>query len=348
MLPGVFAERYEEDMAIVRTKTQWCVLALAVVFLFTIPLYSSDTWLSRLIFLFIWIIAVLGLHILTGLCGLFSMAQAAFMGVGAYISAILVMRYGWSPWFTLPVAGLGAGALGLIMGVPSLRIKGFYFAVATLAAAFIITWMLGYFDGWTGGDWGMAVDTPSIGGLSFKSKGNYFYIAAILMVLAIVATKNIQRTKTGRAFIAIRDNELAAQVMGVNLFRYKSLALFLACFLAGIAGWLWAHDVRHIHPGQFGLMDAIWMIGILMIGGVGSTTGAIAGTVLLKGLDVAIVYLVPVLTDAWPSMGISIAASLRPLLFSLAIIIIMMLQPKGLYSLWGNLKVSYRLYPYSY
>jgi branched-chain amino acid transport system permease protein len=348
MLPGIFSTSYQQDMAVVRTKAQWFLLALSLVFVFTIPLYASLYWLTWFRLVFIWIIAVLGLHILTGLCGLFSMAQAAFMAVGAYTTAILCGRFGWSPWASLPMAGIAASVVGLVCGVPALRIKAFYFVMATLAASFVITWMIGYFAGWTGGVEGIYVAPPQIGGADLSLPVNAFYLAAVLAILGVLLAKNIQRTQTGRAFIAIRDNELAAQVMGVNLFRYKSLALLIAGFYAGIAGWLYAHSTLVISPDHFPLTSSVWMIGMLIVGGLGSTAGAIAGVVFLKLLDTLSEYLVPALSSAFPSASYAFATGLGTLLYALAILLFIVFQPRGLYHRWERLKVAYRLFPYSY
>jgi branched-chain amino acid transport system permease protein len=348
MLPGVFSVRYEEDIAIVRTKMQWLAVAASLIFIFTVPLYSSSYWLGWFIFLFVWIVAVLGLHVLTGLCGLFSVAQAAFMAVGAYTTGILTMRFGWSPWATLPVAGITTGLAGLIFGIPSLRIKGFYFAMATLAASFIVIWIISYFAGWTGGVHGMYVDRLTLGGIDLGTPGSYFYPAAIITIVMILFATNIQRTRTGRAFIAIRDNDLAAEVMGLHLFRYKILALFIAAFYAGIAGWLWAHFARVINPDQFTLYNSIWMVGILVIGGIGSTAGAVAGTVLLKLLDILSEYLLPILTSAFSFIDYFFAAYLGVILYALVVVIFLIFEPRGLYHRWQRFKTSYRLFPFSY
>jgi len=348
MLPGIFPTKYEKDMAIVRTKTQWLVVLASLAIVFTLPLWWSGYWLSWSITVCVWIIAVLGLHILTGLTGLFSIAQGAFMAVGAYTTAILTSRLDWSPWVTLPFSAIAAGLVGILIGIPSLRIKGFYFAMATIAASFLITWLLGYSEHWTGGTKGMYVDRPKLGGIDFGQPGNYFYPAIILTVVMIVLMKNIHRTKTGRALIAVRDNDLAAQVMGVSLFRYKSIALFIGSAYAGIAGWLWAHFIVVVSPDQFGLTVSVWMLGALFIGGMGSTAGAVAGAVALKLLDMLTNYITPVMSDAFPSISINLLAYTGTIIYALVLIVFIILEPRGLHHRWEILKSTYRLFPYSY
>ena len=168
MLPcGTYNTTYEKDIAIVRTKTQWGLLIGFVVFLFSIPpLYFSDHWLSFMISCCVAVVAVLGLNILTGLCGQISLGQAAFVGVGAYTTAILTARFGWSYWATIPCAALSAGVIGLIFGIPSLRVKGFYLAIATLAAQYFIIWLIGHpLTPLTGGLEGMAMPRPHMGAI---------------------------------------------------------------------------------------------------------------------------------------------------------------------------------------
>jgi branched-chain amino acid transport system permease protein len=319
-----------------------------IVFLFTIPLFFlSDYWLRWMIYFGIAAIAVLGLHILTGLCGQFSLGQAAFMAVGAYTAAILTSKSGRSCWATLPLAGIMAGLVGLIFGAPSLRIKGFYLIMATLAAQFIIMWFFNKFE-WFGGSMGLSLKPLKLGGVNFRDAGTFYTLTMVLLIVMTFFAKNLQRTKTGRVFIAIRDNDLAAEVMGINLFRYKLLAFFIGCFYAGIAGWLWAYSQGRINPGQFLLKDSIWYLGMLVIGGMGSTTGALIGTAGVKGLDVMVDYLSRIIGRSFPSVGAQIFSGGGLMLFALVIIFILIFEPRGLYHRWEIIKSTYRLYPYSY
>ena len=207
---GTFQESYAQDMAIFRTRTHWVLLLVFLSFLFTSPLFFSDRILTIFTIIGITIISVLGLNILTGYCGQISIGHAGFMAVGGYTSAILTAKLGWPFWTALPAAGLMAGVIGLIFGLPSLKIKGFYLIMATIAAQFIIIWVILQLYDVTGGADGLAVPRPVIGGLVFKSKASYFYLVMVLTCLATYLAKNIVRTRVGRAFIAIRDNDLAA------------------------------------------------------------------------------------------------------------------------------------------
>jgi branched-chain amino acid transport system permease protein len=171
---GTFNQSYGQDMAIFRTRAQWIMLIAFLIFLFVCPLFMSDTILTIMIIIGITVIAVLGLNILTGYCGQISLGHAGFMAVGAYTSGILTAKLGFSFWAALPCAALAAGIAGLIFGLPSLKIKGFYLIMATIAAHFIIIWVILQFQSVTGGANGLAVPRPEIGGFVFKSKGSYF------------------------------------------------------------------------------------------------------------------------------------------------------------------------------
>lgn len=348
MLPsGTFNTKIEKDIAILRTKTQWFLLFLLFAFLFTIPFYLSNFWLSHMIHFGVCAIAVLGLHILTGLCGQFSIGQAAFMAVGAYTTAIFASKLGLPGWATLPLAGIMAGLVGLIFGTPSLRIKGFYLAMSTLAAQFIIMWCFTNFE-WFGGTSGLSLEPLKLGSVNFRDRGNFYMLVMVILVIMTFFAKNLQRTKTGRTFIAIRDNELAAEVMGINLFRYKLLAFFIGCFFAGIAGWLWAYYLGRVNYLQFTLADSIWYLGMLVVGGMGSTTGALLGAGGVKFLDVIVYYLSRNIGRSFPSLGAQFFSGAGLILFAIVVILFMIFEPRGIYHRWEAFKSTYRLYPYSY
>jgi branched-chain amino acid transport system permease protein len=343
MLPsGLFATKYEADMAILRTKTQWALLAAAIVCLFAMPFVLDDYWVTWITGLSAVILAVLGLHILTGLCGVFSIGQAAFMGVGAYTTAILAGKYGVPGLACLPIAALSAGVVGVFFGLPAFRLKGFYIAIASLAANFIILWTIRYFDDWTGGDGGMGVDPLRVGGFQFTSRWSIYMVAITLAIIGTFLAKNIQRMPIGRAFVAIRDNELAAEVGGIDIFRYKMLAFFIGSMYAGVAGWLLAYSQFWITPDQYQINNSIWYFGMLAIGGMGSTTGVFLGVGFLKVLE----QLIDEVTKRLDMADLNVALSLVG--FAVVILAFLILEPGGLYSRWQKLKTYYRLRPYSY
>lgn len=343
MLPsGVFSTRYNSELAILRTKTHWILLIALLTFMLAVPAFADRYWLNWLVRLATTLIALMGLHILTGLCGQFSLGHAAFVGVGAYTTAILTMRFGLSGWACLPLSMLAAGVVGLLFGLPCFRLKGFYLAISTVAASYVVVWCMVHFSGWTGGWTGISVAPLTIGSISFSSGGACYYLALGLVILATFAVKNLQRTSTGRAFMAIRDNELAAEVTGVSTFRYKMLAFFIGCLFAGLAGWLWANTQLRVNPEQFRLQDSIWYEGMIIIGGMGSAAGVFFGVMLFKCLEAIIDSVTPLV----PAIQFHVAMSMMA--YSAVIIAFVIWQPKGLSYLWEKIKAQYRLHPYSY
>lgn len=343
MLPsGVFSTKYDAELAILRTRAQWILLAVSLALLLAIPAFASTYWLNWLVRLATTLIAVMGLHILTGLCGQFSLGHAAFVGVGAYVTAILTVKFGISSWACLPLSMLGGGLAGLVFGLPCFRLKGFYLAISTVAASYVLVWCMIHFDQWTGGWGGISLAPLTIGNINFSSGSACYYLAVGLVVLAAFVAKNLQRTATGRAFVAIRDNDLAAEVSGISLFRYKLLAFFIGCLFAGLAGWLWANTQLRVNPEQFRLQDSIWYEGMVIIGGMGSTAGVFFGVMLFKCLEAVIDSITPYV----PAMQFHVAMSM--MLYSAIIIAFVIWQPKGLSHLWERIKTHYRLHPYSY
>jgi len=339
---------YAEDMAILRTKTHWVLFVGFLVFLFTTPLYLGNYWLGVANLIGITLIAAVGLNILVGYCGQLSIGHAGFIAVGAYTAAILTNRFELPFLVGLICAGLTAGLIGLIFGLPSVRVKGFYLAITTIAAQFIIIWVINHWS-LTGGFVGIKVPYASIGGFVFRSEVSQFYLIMTIAVICILLAKNLARTRVGRAFIAIRDNDLAAEVMGINLFYYKLLAFFIGCFMAGIAGALLAHWIGFMNAEHFSLAESILYIGMIIIGGLGTTLGPILGVVFIRLLQqVLTVQIVPFLEGTVTALPAGFATGVMPMLFGLVIILFLVLEPRGLAHRWALFKSAYRLWPFSY
>lgn len=348
MLPcGTFNESYGQDTAVIRTRLQWGLVVAGLILLFTLPLYSGGYLLGLINHISILVIVVLGLQIITGYCGLVSFGQAAFMAVGAYTSAILTMELGWSFWAALPLAGIAAGLVGIIGGAPALRIKGFYLALATLAVHYIVLFLIMHMD-ITGGTAGLHPPPPQIGNFAFDSDESMFYIIVPVMLLMTFFAKNLTRTKIGRAFMAIRDNDLAAEVMGVSLFYYKLLAFFIGCFFAGIAGSLLGHWWVTVAPEAFTITQALIYVGMIIVGGLGSISGVFFGVIFLRLLDEAVFMAAPMLSAAIPGVAMDIFASVSAVVFGVVIILFLIFEPRGLAHRWEIFKASYRLYPFTY
>lgn len=343
--PGTFAEDYGRDMAIIKTLPQWGLLLGFIMLLVISPLFLSDRALTVMTMIGIAVVSVHGLNILTGCCGQISIGHAGFMAVGAYTSSILSAKLGWPFWATLPCGALGAGLAGLIFGLPSLKIKGFYLIMATIAAQFIIVWLILQLYSLTGGGDGLAVARPEIAGFVFRSKGSYFYLVMAFACIATYTAQNIIRTRAGRAFVAIRDNDLAAEVMGINLWSYKLQAFFIGCVYAGVAGVLLAHYYAFASVELFPFMDSVWYLGMLIVGGMGSTLGAIFGAVALRLLDELVTIVGPTLSAVIAPQA---AASLGLITHGLVIIVFLIFEPRGLVHRWEMVMAYFKLWPFSY
>ncbi|MFC1929685.1 branched-chain amino acid ABC transporter permease [Chloroflexota bacterium] len=340
---------YAEDMAILRTKTHWALFIGFLVLLFAAPQYLGNYRLGVVNLIGITLIAAIGLNILVGYCGQLSIGHAGFIAVGAYTAAILTNRLELPFLVGLISAGFVAGIIGLIFGIPSVRVKGFYLAITTIAAQFIILWVINHWDSVTGGFIGIRVPYASIAGFEFRSEASQFYLIMIIAALCTFFTKNLARTRVGRAFIAVRDNDLAAEVMGINLLYYKLLAFFIGCFFAGIAGALLAHWIGFINAEHFSLTESILYIGMIIIGGLGTTMGPIFGVVFIRLLQqVLTVEVVPFLEGTFTMLPAGFATGVTPMLFGLTIILFLILEPRGLAHRWALFKSAYRLWPFSY
>ncbi len=345
---GVFSKKYEEDMAIVRTPSQWGWIAIIFLLVITFPLFAHPYWLRLLSMIAITTIACQGLNLCTGYCGQVSLGTAAFMAVGAYTSAILTNKIGLSFWLAMPSAGVSAAVIGAFFGLPSLKIKGMYLALATVAAHVIVIYFIIHATGLTEGIQGIAAARPYLGPISFKSNVYYYYLIMVVTVLLMFFATNLVRTDTGRAFVAIRDNDIAAEVMGVNLLYYKLLAFALSAFYGGIAGSLWAHLIGRIDPEHFNLFQAIWYLGMLCIGGSGSILGVILGAFFLRLLDEGCVLVSPLIMAVFPAVSHGITAGLGLGLFGVILIIFLVFEPRGLAHRWEILRSAYRLWPFRY
>jgi branched-chain amino acid transport system permease protein len=342
---GTFHENYAQDMAILRTTLHWGMLIAFLILLFACPFFLSDRLVTLMTMIGIAIVSVHGLNILTGYCGQISIGHAGFMAVGGYTSAILMVKLGWPFWLTLPCGALAAGIAGLIFGLPSLKIKGFYLIMATIAAHFIIVWLILQLHGLTGGGDGFTVPRTDLAGIPLKSKRSFFYLVMAFACLATYTAQNIVRTRAGRAFVAIRDNDLAAEVMGINLWSYKLQAFFIGCVYAGLAGALLLHYFAYASVELFPFMDSVWYLGMLIVGGMGSTAGAIFGAVSLKLLDELVTIVGPILSAAVAPQA---AAALGLITRGLIIILFLIFEPRGLAHRWEIIKAYFKLWPFSH
>lgn len=340
-------------MTTIRRPWQWALLVAFILALYTLPLYASQSLVSLVNRIGISIIAVQGLNLLTGYTGQISLGQAAFMTTGGYISALLVSNLGWSFVAALPVAALGAGLIGLLFGLPSLRVKGFYLVMATLAAQFIIRWMVQVkLDHLTKGYRPLEVPDVKIGTWKLGD-GAIYYLIVVTTILSMIAARNIIRTRTGRAFVSIRDNDLAAELLGINVFTYKLRAFFLCAVYAGLAGGLLAVESGSIKWNRFDLNNSVEYLAMLIIGGAGFPQAAFFGVGFILVLkEVVIPEITPFLREFLPQIltfvdQINIDASLTPTLFGLAVILFLIFEPRGLAHRWEIFRIWWKLRPFS-
>jgi branched-chain amino acid transport system permease protein len=317
--------------------------------MYLLPFGMGDYGISILILICAFTVGMLGLQIITGYCGLISLGHAAFMGVGMYTVGILQRHFGLSFWVCLPLAGLVPMLIGMIFGIPALRMKGLYLAFATLAAHFVIVYVISNWRSVTRGTDGMWMKRPDILlGINFQTDRNYYLLVLTITILMIYLATNLSRTKLGRAFVAVRDNDIAAKVMGINIAHTKIMAFGIGCFFAGIAGALGGAYYEYVNIEWFRLDDSIWFLGFLVVGGFGSIFGAIAGATVWKIMDEFSTLVTPIAETLLAGTAFYASAAFSLIFYSLIIIIFLVFEPRGIAHRWEIIKRSYRLHPFPY
>ncbi|MGB0385242.1 MAG: branched-chain amino acid ABC transporter permease [Ardenticatenaceae bacterium] len=347
---GDFDRSYAQDKGVMRKPWHLWFTIVAIIVGWTVPLWGSAYLVTTGNQIAYTIIALQGLNILTGYTGQISLGQAAFMLVGGYLSALFTIHLGVPFFWALPLAAIGTGLVGLIFGLPSLRVKGFYLAMATLAAQFIIPWLTRHtFKDYLGGTSGrIDVPVPYIGDFAFNEVSRFYFISFGVLLITTILVLNITRTRLGRAFVSIRDNDLAAELLGVNLFTYKLRAFAMAAMLAGVAGALKATSQRGVGT-EFGyaLEESIIFLGMLVIGGLGTNLGPFLGAaavILLEdlsklvGAELAIIF---------PDLAASLLTSFRPIFFGVVLMLFLIFEPRGIAHRWQLIKAGWRLRPFS-
>jgi branched-chain amino acid transport system permease protein len=327
-----------------QTRFAGRALALGLVALFCLPLVTSVYWLDELCRIGIAIIAAMGLNILTGYTGQISLGNAAFLAVGAYTTAVLAGRFELPFFVAIPLSGALAALVGMLFGIPSLRLRGLYLAMATLAAHFIVTFVIVHWGSVTGGVNGLAVPSARIFGLELGDDRHLFYLIYPLVVLLLLFARNLFRTRPGRAFIAIRDQDLSAEVIGVDVFRYKLLSFGVSSFYIGIAGSLLAYQARLISPENFPIELAIDQLGMIIVGGLGSVLGSILGAAFLTVLPELLRLGSSALSGHYPAL-VELFASVQMGVFGLTIILFLIFEPHGMAARWRSLKIWRKVMP---
>ena len=346
MLSGEFHTTYASDMALFETRRARRALAVFIVALFAIPFAGTSYWLDVANRAAIAVIAATGLNILTGYTGQISLGNAAFLAVGGYTTAFLA-NHGVPFLVTCPASGIVAALAGMVFGIPSLRLKGLYLAMATLAAHFIVEFTASHWEAVTGGVAGISVPAPTLFGASFADDRRLFFLTVPICVGLLYFARNLFRTRVGKAFIAIRDQDISAEVMGVEVFRHKLLSFAVSSFYVGVAGSLLAYQARIISPENFPLALAIDYLGMIIIGGLGSVLGSILGAIFLTLLPEVLRLGTSALSGSFPHL-VQLFTPFKVGVFGLTIVLFLVFEPDGLADLWRRIRNWFRLYPFSY
>lgn len=349
---GYYKTTYKADMALFRLPIgKVAVGAIAILFFVVCPIIFDEYYLSIINIAAIAVIGALGLNILLGYTGQISIGHAAFMSVGAYTAANMAVHFGWPFWLTVPAGGCMAAVIGVVVGMPSLRVKGLYLAIATLAAQFIIEWILNHTPAISGGiQASIPMPRPVFFGRVLETQAELYFFILPVTALAIIATMNLVRSRIGRAFIAIRDQDIAAEIIGINVYRYKLLAFAISSFYAGVCGVMYTYYFGIANYEAFQLPISIDYLAMCIIGGLGSVLGSIFGAVFVTLLPIAIRIFMETVGVMFVD-GVYLAqviAQMRLILFGGLIILFLVVEPEGLNKLWQNIRNYFRIWPFSY
>ena len=356
-----FKTSYNQDIRIFRDKVDAFWYGLLAVLVLILPLLMDDYYVGETAWVFIYGICGVSLMVLVGYTGLVSLGHAAFLGIGAYAHAYFIQH--GMPWVVaMYLAVVLTTASGLIVGLPALRMTGIYLTIATLAFAVIIQEVFSRWESVTHGFAGMKVDKPVIFGVEFHDERSFYYLCLFFLVIVLWLTRNLLRAPTGRAWIAIRDSEIAAQSMGVNLAIYKSMAFAYSAAVMGLAGALFAHKIAFLAPDIFTILLSIQFLLLVIVGGLGSLHGAIFGAVFVALLPPVIAILRDSIPDSMNqlaretgvaplgALGNAVGEFLRKPgveagIFGLILVLVILLEPLGMYGRWVKIRVFFSTFP---
>jgi branched-chain amino acid transport system permease protein len=343
---------YYEDVQFFRSGVTlfWFIVLMAFLALFPFLFKNYYVYLAN--YMAINVIVAIGLNILVGYTGQISLGHSGFFAIGAYATLVLMSKVGLPFVLALPAAALATAVFGFLIGLPALRLEGPYLSIATLGFGLTITRVIGRIE-FFGGRQGLHAPELTIGPWHLNTDRDFYYLLITLTVILTVAARNIIKTKVGRAFIAIRDADIAAETMGVNLMYYKTLAFAVSAFYTGLAGGLYAFVLRFIEPELFGLLMSILFLAMVVVGGLGSIFGAIAGACLLSYLDLELrnilsIPYVGLWLEALSKSYFSITgvSNIQFILYGLIMVLIMLFEPLGLYGFWIRTKIYWRTWPF--
>jgi branched-chain amino acid transport system permease protein len=348
---GDFRSTYAADTTIFPTVTSRNAAIAGVILLCAAPYLLSEYWLSLLIQIGMYGIAALGLNILVGFTGQISIGHAAFFLFGAFTSAYLSSKIGIPAFFSIPLSGVVTALVGLIFGLPATRLKGLYLAIATLAAQYILLDFFARAEWFTGGSVPSMAEPFSLFGHVFQGDRQYFYVVLAYVVVSFLLVTNLMRSRDGRALVAVRDHYLSAEIMGINLTKYRTLSFGLAAFFAGIGGGLYAHYQLVVSYEGFGIERSILFLAMVIIGGTGSIMGTLMGTAFVVLLPEAMEWLTTALSGGAIDHALGLKTNitfLREIAIGVIIILFLVFEPDGLAHRWRQIKAYWKLYPFSH
>lgn len=345
---GIFFTNYAGDRSLIRTRAQWISLLVLMLALASAPWWASDRWISIGYTTFITAVAVIGLQICTGYAGQINLGQSAFMGVGAY-GAATAMGAGWDAAAALVIGGAGAALFGVMFGLTAARIKGFYLALTTIAAQALFHFLvLNLPQSWLGGAGGLHIESTSTLSFSLNNDHAIYWFSLVVLLVMSVGAFGIVRSRHGRSFEAVRDDDVAAGMMGIPVAATKARAFLVSAFYAGVAGGLWVVALRHVSVEQFTLFNAIWMIAMMIVGGLGSIVGAMIGTVMIQLAREGVTSLGPSFVQWVPALGQDFVFAAMNVLLGTVIILFLLFEPKGVMHRIQITKKAFRLWPFPY
>jgi branched-chain amino acid transport system permease protein len=344
MRTAVFHETFASEERLWDSPTSRAWMAAFTVALFTLPLWSGDYVLAMVCIVGIHVVATLGLNLTTGNAGLISLSHGAFLGVGCYTVAWLG-KQGVPFYLTLPAAGLLTALLGLVVGLPSLRVKGIYLAVATLAAHFILTFVFREWVPVTGGVPGTNIPRANLFGFEFIGDRRNFYLIFAVAFAAGIAARNLGRTHFGRAFVAVRERDFSAEILGVNLLRTKLLAFSIGAFYAGVAGGLLGYFYGAITPEYFVLTLSIFYLAAIIVGGLGTVLGSVLGALFMTFVPEGLRLVAHASSQWFPGVA-GLLLPLQQVVFGVLIIGFLVFEPHGLAAIWARIRRVFHLWPF--
>ncbi len=338
---------YTQDQQVFPSLSAKIALALLFIFLILFPFFVGDYFIIVGCLCGIAAISALGLNILTGFAGQLSMGHSAFMAIGGYTAALLGKHFNLPFELNLILAGVFASVAGLVVAIPSLRLKGLYLIITTMAFQFIVEYVLLHWETLTEGERGIAIDPYSILGLNLDNRVQQFYVVLVIAVAVALFAKNLAMSRTGRAFVAIRDHDIAAEIIGVNLTKYKIMAFTICSFIAGLAGCLYAYVYQRMTPEIFTFMVSIEYVVMIIVGGMGTVMGAILGACLITLLPQVLSLIFGPLSSAYPLLSNRLG-SLNIMIYGLVILAFLIFESEGLYGIWIKIKNYWKPWPFKY